>query len=267
MGSMRAAVAPPYYFYSDTDTDWGSDRCIVALDVPTYADAMRIVAQLDGTATFYKVGLELFASGDGMRLVNTLTARGLQVFVDLKLFDVPQTVARATAQVAASGARFLTVHGNDTIMQAAVAAAAGSELSILAVTVLTSMDEADARDLGFAANISQVAQARAARAMQLGCAGVVCSGWEVQTLRQAHARATLVTPGIRLQSAASADDQKRVATPRAVIAAGGDYLVVGRPITTADNPRAQFQTILAEIQNAATPAASAAEPPATYRPA
>lgn len=229
-----------------------SQRCIVALDVANYGEAVALVEQLSGLARFYKIGLELFASGDGMRLLRELRASGAQVFVDLKLFDVPATVARATARVVEAGATCLTVHGNDAIMQAAADAARGSGCSILAVTVLTSLDEGDMRDLGFEANISDIARSRAARAVRLGCAGVVCSGWEVAALRAAHADITLVTPGVRQSNDATdtGSDQKRVATPRSVIAAGGDYIVVGRPIKNAPQPRAALQSMIDEIKAA-----------------
>ena len=225
------------------------ERCIVALDVPSYNDAMRLVDALDGVAAFYKIGLELFAAGDGMRLLSNLVKRKLKVFADLKLFDVPETVGRATARIADSGAHFLTVHGNDTIMRAAVQNK-GDKLKILAVTALTSLDNGDLSDLGFSCDIQSLVLSRARRALVLGCDGVVSSGLEVAPLRADNGnKLILVTPGVRpLQNAD--DDQKRTATPSDIIRAGGDYLVVGRPIKNAANPREALQNIITEIKNA-----------------
>ena len=227
-----------------------NERCIVALDFPDRAATMNLVDALDGVAAFYKIGLELFAGGHGKPLLDTLTQRGLKVFADLKLFDVPETVARATAQVADSGAHFLTVHGNDAIMEAA-ARAKGRRLKILAVTALTSLDKGDMRDLGFDCDIEQLVLSRAKRALALGCDGVVSSGLEVAALRGGGGDALiLVTPGVRPVTNRNEDDQKRTATPTAVIRAGGDYLVVGRPIKNAPQPRVAMQEIVNEIKTA-----------------
>ena len=219
-------------------------RIIVALDFADSDSAMALVDELDGAASFYKVGLELFAAGSGAAVARALIQRGLRVFVDLKLFDVPATVAAATRKVADLGADFLTVHGNDAIMESAVAAA-GADLKILAVTVLTSMDDSDMREFGFGASVADIVAARARRAASLGCGGVICSGREVAALRAQHPDLTLVTPGARLTP--GGDDQKRVATPRDIVTAGGDYLVVGRPIRNAANPRQAFFDIVDSI--------------------
>lgn len=229
------------------------ERLIVALDFPDADAALRLVATLDETVVFYKVGLELFAAGCGRQLVAELKKRERRVFVDLKLFDVPETVARATAQIAEAGADFLTVHGNDAMMQAA-AAAKGERLKILAVTALTSLDQGDLQDLGFACDTEKLVLSRARRALASGCDGVVSSGLEVAALRrEAGDKLLLVTPGVRPVHNRPADDQKRTATPAQIIAAGGDYLVVGRPVRNASDPRRAAQDIIAEIA-AITPA-------------
>jgi orotidine-5'-phosphate decarboxylase len=224
-----------------------SSRLIVALDVPSANDALSLVDAIGDAADFYKVGLELFAAGDGHTLVEALKKRGLRVFVDLKLFDVPETVARATAQVAALGADFLTVHGNDAIMQAA-ADARSTQLKILAVTALTSLDSGDLRDLGFSCDVRELVLSRAQRALKLGCDGVVSSGLEVAALRRTcGSDLVVVTPGVRPLTNRPPDDQKRVATPTQIIRDGGDYLVVGRPIRDAANPRDAALAIQKEI--------------------
>ncbi|MGU9951943.1 MAG: orotidine-5'-phosphate decarboxylase [Gammaproteobacteria bacterium WSBS_2016_MAG_OTU1] len=223
------------------------ERLIVALDIPSAADALRLVEHLGDAVRFYKIGLELFAAGDGRKLIDELKNRGCQVFADLKLFDVPETVARATAQIADSGADFLTVHGNDAMMQAA-ATAKGDKLKILAVTALTSLDDGDLRDLGFTCDLHDLVLSRARRALQSGCDGVVSSGLEVAALRQEGGDSLiLVTPGVRPLANRPEDDQKRVATPAQIIKAGGDYLVVGRPIRNAELPRDAANGIVREI--------------------
>lgn len=227
-----------------------NERCIVALDFPRRAAAMTLVDSLDGVAAFYKIGLELFAGGDGKPLLDDLTRRGLKVFADLKLFDVPETVARATARVADSGAHFLTVHGNDAIMEAA-ARAKGKRLKILAVTVLTSLDEEDIRHMGYGGSVRDLVLSRARRALELGCDGVVCSGLEIAALRRDGGdHLILVTPGVRPAINRPSDDQKRTATPTQIIHDGGDYLVVGRPIKKAQQPRAAMEDIIKEIEAA-----------------
>ncbi|MBE8158066.1 MAG: orotidine-5'-phosphate decarboxylase, partial [Betaproteobacteria bacterium] len=208
--------------------------------------ALALVDKIGDAAGFYKIGLELFAAGCGRQLISELKARGLRVFADLKLFDVPATVARAVKQIAESGADFLTVHGNDEIMKAA-ADAKGENLKILAVTALTSLDDGDLRDLGFVCDAHSLVLSRARRALACGCDGVVSSGLEVRALRQeAGEKLILVTPGVR-PVANTSDDQKRTATPAKIIGDGGDYLVAGRPVRDAENPRAAAQKIVDEI--------------------
>lgn len=230
---------------------------IVALDVPRRADALRLVDELGDAASFYKIGLELFAAGDGRQLIDDLTKRNLSVFADLKLFDVPATVGRATAALANSGAKFLTVHGNDAMM--AAAAKAKGEMKILAVTALTSLDAGDMHDLGFRVDVRDVVLSRARRALACGCDGVVSSGLEVAALRaECGDKLILVTPGVRPvvndeEDNADKDDQKRISTPAEIIRAGGDYIVVGRPIRDAKNPRQAAITINNELTAAAIP--------------
>lgn len=229
-----------------------NERLIVALDVPRAQDALALADALGDAVSFYKIGLELFAAGEGRQLLTEFKKRGCRVFVDLKLFDVPETVARATAQIAAAGADFLTVHGNDAMMRAAAAAAAETELKVLAVTALTSLDDGDLRDLGFTCDAHALVLSRAKRALACGCGGVVSSGLEVRSLRAAAGdKLILVVPGVRPLTNCPPDDQKRVATPTQIIRDGGDYLVVGRPIRDAADPRLAAQNIIREIAAAA----------------
>ena len=225
------------------------DRLIVALDAPTVGEAERLVARLGEAATFYKVGMEL-AYGGGLALVSRLASAGKQVFLDLKLHDIPNTVERATAQAAKLGARFLTVHGYPQTMRAAVAGAKGSGAKILAVTVLTSYDDGDLAEAGYRFGVAELAKRRARQAAALGVDGLVASTAEAAALRACiGAEMILVTPGIRPKGA-GAGDQKRVATPAEAIRNGADYLVVGRPVTQAPDPRAAAEAIVAEIATA-----------------
>lgn len=222
-------------------------RLIIALDVPTGAQARGLVEDLGDTVSFYKVGLELFTGDDGFAMVDWLTRRGKQVFVDLKFFDVPATVARAVSQLRGRQVSFATVHGNDAMMRAAAEAA--GEVGILAVTVLTSLDAADMRDLGFDCDIPALVRSRAQRAVALGCAGVVASGQEAAMLRKTlGGDGLIVTPGIR--PVRQDDDQKRTVTPTQALRDGADYLVVGRPVRDADNPREAARVIQDEIASA-----------------
>ena len=222
-------------------------RLIIALDVPTGAQARDLVEDLGDTVSFYKVGLELFTGDDGFAMVDWLTRRGKEVFVDLKFFDVPATVARAVSQLRGRQVSFATVHGNDAMMRAAAEAA--GEVGILAVTVLTSLDAADMRDLGFDCDIPALVRSRAQRAVALGCAGVVASGQEAAMLRKTLGDdGLIVTPGIR--PVRQDDDQKRTVTPTQALRDGADYLVVGRPVRDADNPREAARVIQDEIASA-----------------
>lgn len=224
-----------------------NDRLILALDVPTAAEARSLVDHLGETVTFYKIGLELFLSGGYFELADWLHAQGKKVFADLKLFDVPQTVGSAVRQLRRRDVDFVTVHGNDAILRAAGEAAEGT-LGILAVTVLTSLDRADMEDLGFQADIPEIARSRARRAEAIGCAGVICSGHEVAGLRAAVSdRFRLVVPGIRAAVQAGTDDQKRTVDVEAAFKAGADYIVMGRPIRTASDPAAAAAHIQARI--------------------
>ena len=221
-----------------------SDRLIVALDVPTISAAKELVTVLDDAVVFYKVGLELFMSGGAFELVTWLRERDKKVFVDLKFFDVPATVGRAVSQLNGLGITFATIHGNDAIMQAAAAAA--EDVDILAVTVLTSLDRGDLSDLGFECDVSELVVSRARRAVVHGCAGVVASGQEAALLRRELGNTLLViVPGIRPID--NQDDQKRTVSAEQALRDGADYLVVGRPIRDANDPKAAAEQIQKEI--------------------
>ena len=223
-----------------------NQRLIVALDFPSTEGARRLVAQLDNSVNFYKVGLELFMAGGYFEFVDELAAAGKQVFVDLKFFDVPATVGRAVERLQHRNISFVTVHGNDGIMRAA--AAAKGDLKILAVTVLTSLDRGDLDDLGFQCDIEELVLSRARRAIHCGCDGVVASGHEAARLRdELGDRLMIVIPGIR--PVENTDDQKRTVTVQDAFSNGADYIVVGRPIRDADNPREVAETIQREIAN------------------
>ena len=225
------------------------DRLIVALDLPSVAAAEAMIDRLGDAVTFYKIGYQLAYAG-GLPLVGHLAGRGKKVFIDLKLHDIGNTVARGVESVARLGATFLTVHAYPQTMKAAVEARAGSNLKILAVTVLTSYDDGDLHAAGYRLNVADLVEARAQQAQVLGVDGLVCSPEEAARLHkivghQMH----LVTPGVR-PAGAAAGDQKRVMTPGRAIAAGADYLVVGRPIVEAADPKAAAEAIQAEISQA-----------------
>ena len=222
------------------------DRLIVALDVADVAAAERLVAELGPSVSFYKIGMEL-AYGGGFALIERLAAQGKQVFVDLKLHDIPNTVERAVAQIARLGATFLTIHAYPQTMRAARAGAQGSGLKLLAVSVLTSCDDADLAEAGYALGVKALVARRGAQAHAAGIDGLVASPAEAAMLRAALGPAMLiVTPGVR-PAGAAVGDQKRVATPGQAIADGANYLVVGRPVTQAGDPRAAAEAIVAEI--------------------
>jgi orotidine-5'-phosphate decarboxylase len=226
------------------------DRLIVALDLPSVEAAESIVARLGEAVSFYKIGYQLAFAG-GLGLAQRLVDTGKQVFLDLKLHDIGNTVANGVESVARLGASFLTVHAYPQTMKAAVAARGESGLRILAVTVLTSYDDSDLAAAGYDFTVAELAAERAAQARDMGVDGLVCSGEEAAALRKiAGQRMVLVTPGIR-PAGADADDQKRIMTPASAIAAGADYLVVGRPIVAATDPKAAAQAIVAEIAAAA----------------
>jgi orotidine-5'-phosphate decarboxylase len=226
------------------------DRLIVALDVPSIPAAAALVERLGDAVSFYKIGYQLAFAG-GMALAETLVGAGKQVFLDLKLHDIGNTVEKGVESVARMGATFVTVHAYPQTMKAAVAARGGAGLRILAVTVLTSYDDADLAAAGYALGVSSLAARRASQAREIGVDGLVCSAEEAAALRSlVGGSMMLVTPGIR-PAGAAAGDQKRVMTPARAIAAGADYLVVGRPIIEAADPKTAAEAILAEITAAA----------------
>ncbi|HEY5048324.1 MAG TPA: orotidine-5'-phosphate decarboxylase [Rhizomicrobium sp.] len=217
-----------------------NERLILALDVPELEDARRLVIELGETVAFYKVGLELFMTGNIYELIDWLHARGKKTFVDLKFFDVPNTVGSAIRQLKGRNATFVTVHGNDAILKAAAAEKNG--MKILAVTVLTSLDDADLKDMGFAVDTRQLVLSRARRALQIGCDGVISSGLEAEGLRgELGENFLIVVPGIR--PVANVDDQKRTVDVEDAFRLGADYIVVGRPIREAPDPRRAAQAI------------------------
>jgi len=226
------------------------ERLIVALDLPSVAAASAVVERLGDTVSFYKVGYQLAFAG-GLVFADELVRAGKQVFLDLKLHDIGNTVARGVESVARIGATFLTVHAYPQTMKAAVEARAGTGLKILAVTVLTSYDDADAAEAGYALPVSDLVARRATQARALGIDGIVSSAEEAAALRPlVGPDIALVTPGIR-PAGAAAGDQKRIMTPARAIAAGADYLVVGRPITEAAEPAQVARAIVDEIAGAA----------------
>jgi orotidine-5'-phosphate decarboxylase len=223
------------------------DRLIVALDAPDIDIAQSWIEALGDGVTFYKVGMELIYGGAGFSLAERLAVAGKKVFIDLKLHDIPNTVERATARIAALGAHFLTVHAYPQTMRAAREGAKGSSLKILGVSALTSSDDADLAEAGYAFGVRALVERRARQAAEAGLDGLVCGAAEVSTLRAfLPADFALVTPGIR-PLGANAGDQKRVATPAVAIRDGADYLVIGRPITSAPDLRATAERIVAEI--------------------
>lgn len=218
------------------------ERLIVALDVATAAEARALVERLGDAARFYKIGLELFMAGGTFELLDWLVARKCKVFVDLKFFDVPETVRRAVANLRGRGITFATVHGNQAMMEAA--AKEKGEVKILAVTALTSLDRGDLDDLGFSCDIEHLVLSRARRAIEAGCDGVVSSGLEAQRLKsEFHDKLLVITPGIRPVENRPADDQKRTVDVAQAFANGADYIVVGRPIRQAPDPRAAAEAI------------------------
>jgi orotidine-5'-phosphate decarboxylase len=223
------------------------DRLIVALDVPQVEDARRLVATLGDAVSFYKVGLQLQYARGGVDFVSELADAGKRVFFDAKLYDIGETVARAVENVARMGVHFLTIHANAPILRAAVEGRGSSDLRLLGVTVLTSMGAEDLADLGFGGmSVENLVLKRAGQAAEAGVDGVIASAAEATRIRGAHERLTIVTPGIRRSSDAMGD-QKRAMTPGDAISAGADYLVVGRPITKAENPRREAEAIQEEI--------------------
>jgi orotidine-5'-phosphate decarboxylase len=228
------------------------ERLIVALDVPSVAEAEALVVRLGDSVSFYKIGYQLAFAG-GIDFARVLAGAGKSIFLDLKLHDIGNTVARGVESVARLGASFLTVHAYPQTMHAAVDARGGSNLRLLAVTVLTSYDDADLAAAGYDFTVSELVGERAAQARDVGIDGLVCSGEEAAMLRPiVGSGMVLVTPGIR-PLGAETDDQKRIMTPAAAVAAGADHLVVGRPIVAASDPKAAADAIVAEIAATARP--------------
>jgi orotidine-5'-phosphate decarboxylase len=222
------------------------DRLIVALDLPSVADASAMVEKIGDAASFYKVGYQLTFAG-GLPFARELIESGRKVFIDLKLHDIGNTVGKGVESIAKIGATFLTVHAYPQTMKAAVEAARGSGLRILAVTVLTSYDNADLATAGYKNGVSETVAMRARQARELGIDGLVCSAEEATALRPIIGTdMVLVTPGIR-PAGADVGDQKRVMTPARAIAAGADHLVVGRPIVGEKNPKEAAAAIVADI--------------------
>jgi len=226
------------------------DRLIVALDVPSISEGEALVARLGEAVSFYKIGYQLAFAG-GIDFARALAGAGKQVFLDLKLHDIGNTVAKGVESVARLGAAFLTVHAYPQTMKAAADARGASNLRLLAVTVLTSYDDGDLAAAGYDFTVAELVAERAAQARDMGIDGLVCSAAEAANLRKIVGHTmTLVTPGIR-PAGADSGDQKRIMTPAAAVAAGADYLVVGRPIVDAADPKAAAQAIVAEIADAA----------------
>jgi orotidine-5'-phosphate decarboxylase len=222
------------------------DRLIIALDLPATSQAEALVKRLGDAVTFYKIGYQLGFAG-GLSMVRRLSDAGKKVFVDLKLHDIGNTVARGVESLSSLGSTFLTVHAFPQTMQAAVAARGKTGPKILAVTVLTSYDETDVQAAGYRLDLAELVAMRARQAKELGVDGIVCSAEEAQGLRAIVGdQMWLVTPGIRPAGYASGD-QKRIMTPARAIAAGSDYLVVGRPVVEAADPKAAAESIQAEI--------------------
>ncbi len=215
-----------------------NERLIFAMDVPSCDQARALVETLDESVMFYKLGLQLMMSGGYFELLEWMLAHNKKVFADLKFFDIPATVGSAVRQLKDRGASFVTVHGNQSIMEAA-ADNKGEDLKVLAVTVLTSLDRGDLDDLGFDCDIEALVVSRARRALEAGCDGVISSGLEVPMLRELVDESLLVvTPGIRPVDNRPSEDQKRVVTVEKAFSNGADYIVVGRPIRDAEDPRA-----------------------------
>ncbi len=222
------------------------ERLILALDVESVEKAKKIVSELGSTVNFYKLGLQLFMAGGYFEFIEDLRKLNKNIFVDLKFFDVPQTVKSAVAQLKHRDVQFVSVHGNDAILEAAVEAKNG--LKILAVTVLTSLDRKDMDDLGFKCNVEELVLSRAKRALQLGCDGVISSGLEASRLRsELGDNFLIVTPGIR--PVENKDDQKRTVDIKTAFKNGADYIVVGRPILQDKNPAKKAELFQEEISS------------------
>ena len=222
------------------------ERLIMALDVPSIGEAQALVEELGDSVVFYKVGMELFMSGDYFGFIEWLKEHDKKIFVDLKFFDVPATVGRAIKALSLRGVDLATIHGNDAIMEAA--ARDKGDLKVLAVTALTSLDRGDLDDLGFQCDIKDLVLSRARRALAIGCDGIVSSGLEAPMIREEiDHRLLVITPGIRPVDNRVDDDQKRVVSVEQAFQNGADYIVVGRPIRDTENPKAMALKIQSQI--------------------
>ena len=225
-----------------------NDRLIFALDVPEASRAKELVLELGDSVSFYKIGMELMMTGDYFSLLDWLVENDKKVFVDLKLFDVPATVSKAVKRLSQRGAYFTTIHGNQSMMEAA--AAEKGNLKVLAVTALTSLDQGDLDDMGFKCDVEELVISRAKRALSSGCDGIVASGLELEHIRnEVDQKLLIVTPGIRPVENRPTDDQKRVVSVEQAFERGADYIVVGRPIQNADNPREAAELIQESISS------------------
>ena len=225
-----------------------NDRLIFALDVPEANRAKELVLELGDSVSFYKIGMELMMTGDYFSLLDWLVVNEKKVFVDLKLFDVPATVSKAVKRLSQRGAYFTTIHGNQSMMEAA--AAEKGNLKVLAVTALTSLDQGDLDDMGFKCDVEELVISRAKRALSSGCDGIVASGLELEHIRnEVDQKLLIVTPGIRPVENRPTDDQKRVVSVEQAFERGADYIVVGRPIQNANNPREAAELIQETISN------------------
>ncbi|GFO72463.1 orotidine-5'-phosphate decarboxylase [Bathymodiolus japonicus methanotrophic gill symbiont] len=223
-----------------------NERLIMALDFPSIAQAKVLVEELGDTVVYYKVGMEIFMSGDYFAFIEWLKSRNKKIFVDLKFFDIPATVGRAIKALRSKGVDMATIHGNDSIMQAATKEK--GDLKVLAVTALTSLDRGDLDDLGFQCDVQQLVLSRAKRALAIGCDGIVSSGLEVPMLReQLDHKLLVITPGVRPIDNRIEDDQKRVVSVEQAFQNGADYIVIGRPIRDAENSKAMAEKIQLQI--------------------
>jgi len=224
-----------------------NDRLIFALDVPEVSRAKELVLELGDSVSFYKIGMELMMTGDYFYLLDWLVENEKKVFVDLKLFDVPATVSKAVKRLSQRGAYFTTIHGNQSMMEAA--AAEKGNLKVLAVTALTSLDQGDLDDMGFKCDVEELVTSRAKRALSSGCDGIVASGLELEHIRsEVDQKLLIVTPGIRPVENRTTDDQKRVVSVEQAFERGADYIVVGRPIQNASSPREAAEKIQESIE-------------------
>jgi len=227
------------------------DRLIVALDLPSIPDARRMVDTLEGVVTFYKIGLALQLAPGVEEFVLSLIQEGKKVFLDYKYYDIPETLKKAVSRAAQLGVSFLTIHGSSSLIRGAVEGKGSSNLKLFTVTVLTSMDLGDIREMGYTQHsVEDLVRFRASKALEAGCDGVIASGLEAESIKRlSEGKLLVVTPGIR-EEESPADDQTRRTTARSAILAGADYLVIGRPITAASDPRAQAERTVGTMQAA-----------------